>query len=111
MLRVLSLVITALLPGIAWAGEITDLAGRTVTVPDKVERIILGEGRYIPALAILDRDNPIARVTGMMGDYQQLDPASYEKFRALFPAIADIPKIGRTSAESFSLERAISLKP
>jgi iron complex transport system substrate-binding protein len=111
MLRLLLFVVTCLASATANATEVTDLAGRYVTVPAKVERIILGEGRYIPALAILDRDNPIERVVGMMGDYQQLDPASYDKFRALFPEIAGIPRIGRSSAESFSLEQAIALNP
>lgn len=111
MLRLLLLVVTCLAPCAAKAGEVTDLAGRSVTILAKVERIILGEGRYIPALAILDRSNPIERVVGMMGDYQQLDPASYEKFRALFPKIDRITRIGRSSAESFSLEQAIALNP
>jgi iron complex transport system substrate-binding protein len=111
MLRFFLLVITSLIPAIAMAGQVTDLAGRTVAIPDRVERIILGEGRYIPAIAILDRDNPIERIVGMMGDYQQLDPASYAKFNALFPALAGIQRIGRSSAESFSLEQAIALNP
>lgn len=36
------------------ADTVTDLAGRTVKLPDRVERVILGESRYIPALAILE---------------------------------------------------------
>jgi iron complex transport system substrate-binding protein len=93
------------------AREVTDLAGRTVTLPDRVERIIIGEGRYVPALAILDRDDPVGRVVGMMGEYEVVDPASYAKYRARFPKIAEIARIGRASQESFSLEKAIALKP
>lgn len=112
MLRTcIALAASALLPVLALAGEVTDLAGRTVAVPDKVERIVLGEGRYIPALAILDRYNPIQRITGMMGEYQRLDPASYGRFEKLFPEIANIPKIGNTSADTFSVEKVISLRP
>ena len=93
------------------ARDVTDLAGRTVTVPGKVERIIIGEGRYVPALAILDRDDPIGRLVGMMGDYEAVDPASYARYRERFPKIAGIPRIGRAAKESFSLEKAIALKP
>lgn len=103
--------LVALWPAVAAAREIVDLAGRAVTVPDRVERLILGEGRYIPALAILDRDDPIGRVVGMMGEYEQVDPATYARFRARFPAIAGIPRFGRASADSFSLERALALRP
>ncbi|MFC5420936.1 ABC transporter substrate-binding protein [Bosea eneae] len=93
------------------AREVTDLAGRTVTVPDTVERIIIGEGRYVPALAILDRDDPVGRVVGMMGDYEAVDPASYARYRERFPKIAGIARIGRAAKESFSLEKAIALRP
>ncbi|CAN7672153.1 ABC transporter substrate-binding protein [Bosea sp. LjRoot237] len=93
------------------AREVTDLAGRTVTVPDKVERIIIGEGRYVPALAILDRDDPVGRIVGMMGDYEAVDPANYARYRQRFPKIAEIARIGRAAKESFSLEKAITLRP
>lgn len=39
------------------ADTVTDLAGRTVKLPDRVERVILGESRYIPALAILEGEH------------------------------------------------------
>lgn len=98
-------------PAPAEAREVVDLAGRSVTVPDRVERIIIGEGRYIPALAILDRDDPVGRIVGMMGDYEAVDPATYAKYHATFPTIAQIARIGRSSRESFSLERAIAAQP
>ncbi|OZB12468.1 MAG: hypothetical protein B7X58_11465, partial [Marinobacter sp. 34-60-7] len=34
--------------------QVTDLAGRTVTLPERVTAIVLGESRYLPALAILE---------------------------------------------------------
>jgi iron complex transport system substrate-binding protein len=101
----------ALAPALAAARQVVDLAGRTVTLPDRVERIIIGEGRYIPALAILDRENPIGRIVGMMGDYELVDPASYARYRAAFPKIAEIARIGRAQRDSFSVERAIMAQP
>jgi iron complex transport system substrate-binding protein len=90
---------------------VTDLAGRSVRIPAHVERILLGEGRLIPTLAILERGDPIRRVVGMPGDFEQLDPAGYAQYAARFPAIRQIARTGRTTAESFSVEKAISLKP
>lgn len=93
------------------AREVVDLAGRKVQVPDKVERIILGEGRHIPALAILDRENPIARLVGMMSDYELTDPASYALYRSRFPEIDRVERIGRSGRDTFSIEKAVTAKP
>ena len=95
----------------AMARDVVDLAGRTVRLPDKIERIIIGEGRYLPALAILDRDDPVARLVGMMGDYELVDPASYARYRARYPALDQVKRIGRAAKESFSLEQAIAAAP
>jgi iron complex transport system substrate-binding protein len=101
--------LSLLLP--AAAREVVDLAGRRVSVPDRVERVIVGEGRYISALAILDRANPVGRVVGMMGDYEVVDPASYARYRGRFSAIDTIPRIGRSARDTFSIERAITANP
>jgi hypothetical protein len=42
----------------ASAVQVTDVLGRTVTVEQTPQRIVLGEGRLFFALALLDRDNP-----------------------------------------------------
>lgn len=100
-----------LLPAAAAGREVVDLAGRKVTVPDKVERIIIGEGRYLPALAILDRADPVARLVGMMGDYEAVDPVSYARYRDRFPALDTVRRIGRNTQETFSIEQAITASP
>lgn len=95
----------------AWAGQVTDLAGRSISVPAKVERIVLGEGRTVSALAILDRGDPLGRVVGSMGDFPLLDPAGHALWLDHFPRLADVPAVGKVAAESFSVERTIALKP
>jgi len=99
-----------LLGGAVDARQVTDLAGRTVEVPEKIERIILGEGRFLPTLAILDRD-PTQRLVGIMADYERLDPAGYKQYADRFPALAKVQRFGLTSEASFSSEKAISLSP
>ena len=86
----------------------TDVAGRQVTVNVPVETMILGEGRFLPTLGILDRDDPTRRVAAMMGEFQKYDPATYAQYVRAFPAIESIPAVGAGSAESFSTERAIT---
>lgn len=92
-------------------GLVTDLAGRTVRLPARIDRILLGEGRMLPALAILERDDPVRRVVGMPADFEQLDPAGHAQYAARFPALRQVARTGRTTAESFSVEKAISLQP
>lgn len=100
-----------LLPAVAAGREVVDLAGRKVTVPDRIERIIIGEGRYLPALAILDRADPVARLVGMMGDYEAVDPVSHGRYRNRFPALDKVKRIGRNTRDSFSIEQAITASP
>ncbi|MHA7601190.1 ABC transporter substrate-binding protein [Alicycliphilus sp. T452] len=93
------------------AVTVTDLAGRTVHVPARVERILLGEGRLLPALAVLDKENPLRRLAGMMGEFEKLDEAGYAQWKRRFPQIDQVPRVGRTSSGSFSDEQAIALRP
>ena len=46
---VLALLASLLLTGAARAREVIDIAGRHVSVPDKVNRVVLGEGRLVYA--------------------------------------------------------------
>lgn len=91
--------------------QITDILGRTVTVPKTINGIILGESRFIPALAIVDEHAAIPRIKGMLADLQQYDPSTWQVYADRFPALDKIPLIGKGSAESFSVEKAISLSP
>jgi len=90
---------------------VTDLAGRTVRVPAKVERILLGEGRLLPLLAVFDKDDPARRLVAMMGEFEKLDAPGYAQWTRRFPQIDKVPRVGRTSSGSFSDEQAITLKP
>lgn len=98
-----------LLPVWGHAQVITDLAGRQVDLPDKINRIILGESRYIPALGILQPGDPLRQIVGMLPDFKLADPAGYQQYQQQFPQIDAIPLIGRSARDSFSVEQAIAL--
>lgn len=91
------------------ARTVTDLADRQVTIPETVDRVILGESRYIPALAILDGDATIDRLAGILPDFEQTDPGGYAQYLERFPALAEVPKVGHASADSFSLESVLAI--
>lgn len=102
------------LAGPAWAAspiQVTDVAGRTVTVPQPVERFIVSEGRYIPLLAMLRPDQPVAGLVGTMSGlgatYPDLEAQLFERF----PAARDIPRFGHRSADTVSVEKIIDLAP
>lgn len=104
------LLATLMAPALASARTVTDLAGRQVELPRKVERIVLGEGRQLYTLALLE-DPPLARVVGWQGDMASFDPQTYQQYRARHPQIDGIAKIGATSEASVSPEKVLSLRP
>lgn len=93
------------------AETVTDIAGRSVTVPDKVERILLGEGRLFFAVSLLEGKKPFDRIVGWQGDFRKLDPQTYSRYREKFPEIDKIPLIGNTTADSISPEKVLTLQP
>jgi len=90
--------------------EVTDLAGRAVTVDAPVERAVLGEGRMLYGLAALMPEDPVARVVGWRDDMKQFDPRTYDSYAALFPGLGELAIFGRVSDGSFSVEQAIAVE-
>lgn len=95
----------------AQARELVDLAGRNVKVPDQPKRVLLGEGRFVFAMAALDKDNPVARVVGWQGELKRQDPFAWAQLVTYFPDAAKVPLIGTTSEASVSPEKILSLQP
>ncbi|WP_110992741.1 ABC transporter substrate-binding protein [Pseudomonas sichuanensis] len=95
----------------ASAVQVTDVLGRTVTVAQTPQRIVLGEGRLFFALALLDRDNPFGRVVGWQNDMRLLDPHTYAAYAQRYPQIGKLPLIGQASEQSVSAEQILALKP
>ncbi len=88
---------------------VTDLAGRSLHFDETPKRIILGESRYLFALSIFNQENPLNSVVGMLADLKQIDSGSYQQYQEKFPEIDDIALVGHTSADSFSVEKVLSL--
>lgn len=88
---------------------LTDVTGRQVRISVPVQRVLLGEGRQIHALAALDREAPFRRVVGWGDDLERSDPDSYRAYVERFPGAATIPTF--RSEGDFDVEKAITLKP
>ncbi len=91
--------------------EVTDLAGRTVSVEIPVERVILGEGRQMYVVATLDTEDPFGRIVGWRDDLKRADLDSYNQYLAKYPEIEDIPLFGNPNSGGFSAEQAVTLNP
>lgn len=88
---------------------VTDIAGRTVDVEKNPSKVVIGEGRMIYSIALLDRENPFQRIVGWKDDMINYDPDAYRKYKAAFPKIADLPSFGSPYADEWNLEAVISL--
>lgn len=92
-----------------YPATITDVAGRTVTIPKKPERIILQDGRDMLTVALLDRDNPYSRVVGWSSNFVKSDPGTAKLMDKAFgkaPPVMSLSEDGETD-----LEAVIAAKP
>lgn len=99
------------LPALADPVTVTDIAGREVTVDAPAQRIILGEGRQIYLLGVLEREAPFAHVVGWREDLLQADPETYALYAEKFPELLDLPTFGGFKDGTFDVEQAAALKP
>lgn len=112
--RAIARALVALLPFLASAAlsaEITDVAGRTVTLDLPAKRVIVGEARQIHVIAALKGEHTFDTVVGWRDDFLKKDPDSYNAYVERFPAIADLPRFGYVPQGDFDLESAIALQP
>lgn len=95
--------------GIATSSHITDIAGRTVKLPDHIKRIVLLDARDILSMAIL-HPSPSDLVVGW-ADTARLDS---EILRTTYDRHADgslIETVGGSSPGTVSHEKIIALEP
>jgi len=90
---------------------VTDVLGRHVDVPVPATRILLDGARLLYTTALLNPRDPGAGIVGWPDDLKQNDPDSWRTYLAAFPNLATIPITGQLYDGSFSIERAVSLRP
>ncbi|WP_332690591.1 ABC transporter substrate-binding protein [Bosea sp. (in: a-proteobacteria)] len=107
----LALALTQTAPAAAQPLKVTDLAGRTVTLPGPAKRIVLAQGRQLNGLGLIHPD-PVSLLAGWGSDHKRQNPDAYARYAAKFPAIDAIPTVGDgATPDGFSFEKAVSLTP
>lgn len=107
--------LATLLLGISFSVQaiesVTDVSGRTVQVPAKAERIVLGFGVF-PAFAAVEGLQTFARVAAMGPDLGSRSPQVYEAMLQRFPQLKDIPVTATGEAgKGATVEEILALKP
>lgn len=90
--------------------SVVDVAGRTIVLAQPARRIVLAQGRQLPALAIVVRD-PTEMLVGMGGDWKRQDAESFARYEAAFPKLKTIATVGAGASDTLSVERIIALEP
>ncbi|MDH4572548.1 ABC transporter substrate-binding protein [Salinicola acroporae] len=98
-----------LLPPSTQASEIVDMRGRTVEVPDEIDKLSIDDGRYLVALSLLVPD-PVDLLAAWPRDINRLGRASYERYREAFPALDGLPSVA-SSADNFDIESVLAAAP
>ncbi|ARU06904.1 ABC transporter substrate-binding protein [Comamonas serinivorans] len=91
------------------AAQLTDLRGRTVTVPDQVRKVSIDDGRFLVALALIEAD-PVKPLAAWPRDVHRIGEATYQQYLAKFPALGKLPQVA-SSAGSFNLEAVLAAAP
>lgn len=88
---------------------VTDVRGRTVQLPASASRLLIDDGRYLIALALIHPD-PVSLLAGWPRDVNRIGTRTYDAFRAKFPGIESVPQTS-SSAGAFSVEKALAVRP
>ncbi|MBS7586152.1 ABC transporter substrate-binding protein [Ancylobacter defluvii] len=93
----------------AAAIALKDVTGREVTLAKPASRIVIGDGRFLLALALIHPD-PVSLIAGWPRDINRIGRAAYAAWQKKFPTINDILQTSAANA-AISVERIIAAQP
>ncbi len=94
-----------------WPVTVKDMDNRTVTIPQAPQRIILQDGRDIFALALLERDNPFAKVVAWNNLPKKQDTQTWDVLKRQWPEAEKILDMQFSDQGNVDLETIISRHP
>lgn len=90
---------------------VVDLAGREVRIEAPPQRILLQDSNDLLAMAILEPEQPLARVVAFNDNLRGSDPSLWKLLVERWPTAAQLPTLGFSSAGDVDIERVIRLRP
>lgn len=90
--------------------EVVDALGRKIAITTPVNRVVVNfDFEEFTAVAGVDGWK---RVVGMSrGPWEGWRPAIFARYKAVIPNLADMPDIGNSDENNFSVEKVIGLRP
>lgn len=89
---------------------VTDVKGRSVTVPKVPERVVLGF-YYEDYLAIAGPDALDKVVALSLSTWKDWRPNQFALYEKTLPKLSSIPDVGNTEDNTFSIEKVVAAKP
>ena len=89
---------------------VVDALGRNVELEAPAQRVVLAQARHLPVLALLHPD-PVSILAGWSDEFRTSFSNEYANYVERFPAITDVPTVGRHTADSFSVEQTLAQRP
>lgn len=86
-----------------------DVTGRAVTLAAPAHRLLIDDGRFLIALALIHPD-PVSVLAAWPRDINRIGTRTYEAYKAKFPAIEDLAKVA-SSAGALSVEQVVAARP
>ncbi len=89
---------------------LTDLKGRSITLPDHPDRVLLGF--YYEDFIAITGPGGIDKVVAISrAPWAEWRPMQWEAYKAVYPMIDSLPDVGDTETGTFSVEAAIAAAP
>ena len=95
----------------SWPVTVKDLDNRSVTIEHEPQRIILQDGRDIFTLALLERDNPFAKVVAWNNLPKKQDTETWNVLKRKWPEAEKILDMKFSDQGNVDLETVISRQP
>lgn len=97
-------------PAEGFPKQVTDLAGRQVTLSAPQTRLFLTQPRQLYALASL-LDDPTPHLAGWAYPLAVFDPAMAQRFASQWPALAQLPTLSSAPTPQLDSEALLNLAP
>ncbi|MCK0207820.1 ABC transporter substrate-binding protein [Starkeya koreensis] len=86
-----------------------DVTGREVTLAAPASRLLIDDGRFLVALALIHPD-PVSVLAAWPRDINRIGKSTFEAYKAKFPAIESLAKVA-SSAGALSVEQVVAARP